>query len=128
MIKKKFIISVLLVLIISSSIIVFAEDGKKAEHVYKLEDIRIDDGELTKEQLQDFITYLNGEEILGTRNIICDLFGHSLEYTATVYAVNHKVYADAPRCVETEYEVFSCTRCSYEEYRFVLSRRIFCCD
>ena len=87
-------------------------------------------GDVDSQKAQQIINTINGEEIISTRgNILC-VFGHSTAKT-TAIGTEHRVYATAPRCVRTNYDVTYCTRsgCDYITYTQVGgSTRIYCCS
>lgn len=85
------------------------------------------DESLTKEQVNSFLDYLTGAEATESKGLTCFLFGHDLVYEGSVVIMEHKVYADSPRCVRKVYDLYSCSRCSHEKYDLISSRRIDCC-
>lgn len=58
-------------------------------------------------------------------NILCTLFGHKLTETTTT-VVTHHVYANAPRCLEEDYNLSVCSRCDYVNQELIASHRIYC--
>jgi len=56
----------------------------------------------------------------------CWLTGHNY-VTEAVYVIEHKVYADSPRCVKSTYAVETCTKCDHLEETLVSSVYIVCC-
>lgn len=59
-------------------------------------------------------------------NILCDIFGHDYLYT-TASVIEHKAYANAPRCRQETYDVTYCEDCDYTEQTLVNVTYIDCC-
>ena len=59
--------------------------------------------------------------------LMCTLFGHD-EQLHSVSAIEHKVRASNPRCLETDYKVTTCSRCEYENIEVLAEIYISCCD
>lgn len=111
------------------SISVFAEDVADIVTVTVNDTEFIFNADTTEEFRNNFIAYyFNGatEDEAEIYGLTCTLFGHKMEYE-TVIAVQHNVYATAPKCVENTYSSEICTRCGYNNYSLVASRVIFCC-
>ena len=83
--------------------------------------------EIDREKAQLIIDYLNGEEVVEPRSILC-IFGHSLA-TSTVYETTHRYWAVSPRCIRVTYRVTYCTRssCTYSAYTVLSDARLVCC-
>lgn len=58
-------------------------------------------------------------------NLICSIAGHNLTTTYPTATV-HKVYTDAPRCVQKDYEHQYCSRCDYTSDTLLKTTRIYC--
>lgn len=59
--------------------------------------------------------------------LMCTLFGHD-EQLHSVSAIEHKVRATNPKCLETDYLVTTCSRCEYENIEVLAEIYISCCD
>ena len=56
----------------------------------------------------------------------CWLTGHDY-VTERVITIEHKVYAESPRCVKRTYSVETCTKCDHLEETLVSTVYIICC-
>ena len=56
----------------------------------------------------------------------CWLTGHNI-VNERVITIEHKVYAESPRCVERIYSVETCTKCDHLEETLVSTACIICC-
>lgn len=62
-----------------------------------------------------------------TYGLICTVIGHKID-TSTVYTINHKARATAPRCLRKTYLHEVCTRCDdYETSTLTSTKYINCC-
>lgn len=69
----------------------------------------------------------NTEDGATTCGLICTVIGHKID-TSTVYTINHKARATAPRCLRKTYLHEVCTRCDdYEKSTLTSTIYINCC-
>ena len=78
-----------------------------------------------RQNIADCIVYGNPNEGISTYSL-CWLTGHSI-VTDSVIEIQHKVTADAPRCLRTVYEVETCSKCDYFKSTNLGSVFIPCC-
>lgn len=123
------LIMVVVSLISIMSISVFAEDNADIVTVTVNDTEFIFNADTTQDFRNSFIAYyFNGaeEDTAETYGLTCTLFGHKMEYE-TIIAVQHNVYATAPKCVQNKYSSETCTRCGYNNYYLEESKVIYCC-
>lgn len=79
-----------------------------------------------KQIIESFFYECNNENESMPYGLMCTLFGHDYK-SEIVTIINHKVYAEAPRCVEEAYNTKICTKCSDTQSTFLSQKRIDCC-
>lgn len=68
----------------------------------------------------------SSDEGIAPCGLTCTLFGHDTQ-VHLAYVIEHKVNKKAPRCLETVYDVTTCSRCDYETMKRKLDHYISCC-
>ena len=125
----KRIFAVLLVLTLLTCTFVLPVSAKNTTKEESEIEIVINDevSEETKEKIERY--FANGTPVndgATTYGLTCTLLGHKIECTS-VYTIEHKVRATAPRCLEKTYNYEECTRCDYEKATLVDREYIICC-
>jgi len=105
----------------------------ESEIYYHAEDITVvfDAESIFSSEQKQFIAdkIVSGEPIVAdgvSTYAWCWLTGHDI-ISEIVYAVEHKVYDEIPRCIENIYDVESCTKCDHMDYTLINTSPIFCC-
>lgn len=81
----------------------------------------------TAEEQQVIAEYLvTGTINVQTYGLICNLFGHknTTEYVTTI---THGAYSTAPRCLEEDWEIITCSRCNNTEATRIGFSLVDCC-
>ena len=105
----------------------------ESEIYYQEEDLTVffeDNSALSAEQKQ-FIAdkIVSGSPIVDdevSTYAWCWLTGHDI-ISEIVYAVEHKVRSESPRCYKKTYNVESCEKCDYMEYELISEIYHVCC-
>ena len=117
---------------------VFSLAASKNSYIFYYDDreITVEGNGLNREEAQIIADYIalgiipegTIEENPTRTNILCVLFGHSIE-NITVLETIHNVYTTSPKCVENTYDVDHCTRsnCDYIVKTLLYSIRISTC-
>jgi len=125
--NKKLIFVLAIILLITTSLTVFAYDGHEhddgcgceyTEYIYK---------DITEEKAQPIVNFLLGHEDPPTRfNLLC-IFGHSIK-NAAIILTEHNYYATQPKCKQSTTIVEYCTRdgCDYFKILDEYSCPIYC--
>lgn len=126
-INKKIIICMgLLIVMLTSGICVMAHEISEFAKVEVLFD---ENSIFTEDEKQiiesSFSEYDNGNKPI-PYGLMCTLFGHDYKSEVTT-VIRHKVYVNAPRCVEEWYDTKICTRCSDTQSKLLSQGRIDCC-
>ena len=81
-----------------------------------------------QQRIAEYLVYgtVSASESSVQPRAFCWLTGHDY-VTSTVSTIEHEVYATAPRCVESLYEVTTCSKCDYMESTCLSSISIYCC-
>ena len=66
------------------------------------------------------------DEGIAPCGLTCTLFGHDTQMHIAI-VVEHKIRKTIPRCLETKYNVTTCSRCDYELIEKVMDHYISCC-
>ena len=85
------------------------------------------DSSLSTEEKQTIAEYLvNGTTNVQTYGLICNVFGHknSTEYVTTI---THCAYSTAPRCLDEQWEIVTCSRCNNTETTRIAFSLVDCC-
>ena len=116
----------LVIIMLSSGIYVMAHEISESG---KLEVIFDENSIFTEEEKQIIeASFLEKDDGNTTEpyGVMCTLFGHDYK-SETTKVIRHKVYANAPRCVEEWYDTKTCTRCSDTQSTLLSYSRIDCC-
>lgn len=76
-------------------------------------------------EIADYIASIDSLDHASPAGLICSIFGHNLT-ASTAIEITHNVYTTAPKCVEKQYTVETCSRCDYIEKTLLNSYRIQC--
>ena len=68
-----------------------------------------------------------GNDEISTCGLSCFLFGHNYQ-TETITLVTHRARTTAPRCLEEEYEIRTCSKCGDTQKTLLSSGYINCCS
>ena len=126
-------IKILMLLLITAMLTtsLLATDIETPNHVHEHDNITIilPEMDITKAERDKIITYLITGEQPTTRNILCNLFGHDMEYTGSgIITVSHRVYSTAPRCLQQTHDIYSCSRCGELSSKLIGSFPMNCCS
>ena len=130
---KKLKIMIAIVLCIIFSIPFSANTIVASEFYYQEEDITVtfEVESVFSEEQKQFIAdkIISGEPFVDdgiSTYSLCWLTGHDIVSEA-VFAIEHKVRTDVPRCDKKTYRVDSCSKCDYLEYELVSEIYYACC-
>ena len=91
-------------------------------------DIIFDDNSILETEEKQLVAehLVNGKNNTQTYGLICNVFGHknTTEYVTTI---THCAYSTAPRCLEEEWEIITCSRCGNTETTRLSFFMINCC-
>lgn len=79
-----------------------------------------------RQYIADIIAYGTFNDSSASTYAWCWLTGHDYQYEY-VYAIDHKISPDVPRCFETTYRVETCTKCDHSEITDLGGVYIDCC-
>ena len=125
--NKKIMICIgLLIVMLTSGIYVVAHEISESSNI---EVIFAENSVFTEDEKQiiesSFSEYDDGNKSV-PYGLMCTLFGHDYK-SETISVIRHKVYVNAPRCVEEWYDTKICTRCSDTNSTLLDSMNIDCC-
>lgn len=130
---KKLKIMLAIVLCMVFSIPFSANTMVESVFYYQEEDITVvfDSESILSSEQKQFVAdkIVSGESIVAegiSTYSLCWLTGHDI-ISEAVFAVEHKVRLDSPRCNKKTYNVESCTKCDYMEYELVSEIYHVCC-
>lgn len=129
---KKFIsvMTVVALLVCGTVLNTSASDTSATTFIYEEKEIIVENSDLSydeKKVVADYVAEVAPESDVSTCGILC-IFGHKLT-TSTVTEITHNAYSTTPKCLQSIYQVESCTRdsCDYIEKTLISSRRISTC-
>lgn len=126
----KKIISVLLVAImmVSACIGVSADEVGGNTYVFDNVTVVFDENSQFSNEKQESIANLlvNPEYGLSTAGLMCTLFGHK-NTSETVVTITHRYNVEAPRCLQENFVVTTCSRCDEATVERVSFSYISCC-
>ncbi len=131
----KKIISVLTCLFILMTAFCAVASAESAGNTYTFENgdtrytVEFPDGDLAEEKellIAERLVY-GSDDSASAYGLGCTLFGHDYLYK-TVFVVEHKVSASAPRCKRNVYDVKYCEDCDFTEETLKAYEYIYCCD
>ncbi len=115
-------------LMFSVAVIASATSGNENIFYYGETEITVEGNDLTYEEMKeiaDFVAGVDNSEHVAPVGLLCSIFGHKIT-ESTVIEITHNVYSTAPRCVEKQYMVKSCSRCDYIVKTLLNSYRVNC--
>ena len=126
-INKKVILILAIIILITTSLTVFAYDGHEHDEKCECEYTEITYKDITEEKARPIVNFILGYEDYPMRfNLLC-IFGHKIEL-AGIILTEHNYYPMQPKCKETVTTVEYCTRdgCDYFKITDEYSYRIIC--
>lgn len=130
-------VAVLIIIISVFSLFSFASGEVTYTFYYDDREVTIESTHLNEEKAQlvaDYIVYgiapsslIEPENEINT-NLICTLFGHSIETSIALETI-HNAYTTSPKCVQNTYQIDMCTRssCDYIQKTLIDSTRTSLC-
>jgi len=128
-INKKVILILAIIILITTSLTVFAYDGHEHDEKCECEYTEITYKDITEEKAQPIVNFILGHEdpLPPTRfNLLC-IFGHNIK-NAAIILTEHNYYPTQPKCKESTTIVEYCIRdgCDYFKILDEYSMPILC--
>lgn len=126
----KKIIIILITIIITFSMTVHASADSNVGNTYQINDVTVvfdTNSQLSSEQQEKIANLLVYPEYsVAQANLICDIFGHK-NTSETVITITHKAKETSPRCLQENFTVTTCSRCSESSVERNSFGYITCC-
>ena len=126
---KRILTSILLCAVLAINCNAFSSGNSSYNYVIDNTEITIEfslDSVLSAEKQQQVADQMVYGDDGASTYAWCWLTGHNY-VTEAVTAVEHKVYALSPRCMERIYSVETCTKCDHFEETLISETLIPCC-
>ena len=128
--RKIYTIAIVIICLIMTMNIVFADSNREIKIEYEDEDITVifdgslPDDELLCKKIADRLVYGDNNNEVEPMSL-CWLFGHDIT-TGSVTTITHKAKTYSPRCLEEVYDVELCSKCDYYKEERVAAYYIVC--